>query len=174
MVKMDGENTTMYKDYLHARSIEYSPHPSRDRVKALHSQICYNIPEDWRICGENLYAKHSIHYKNLTDYFLMFSAWDNNNQCLSWPETKEWAELLGLGTVPAIYEGIWDEDLIKDLHRSEYGGDECEGYVVRIADSFHYKQFRQCVGKYVRKGHVHTHGHWMRTAVVPNLVENMV
>ena len=31
--KMDGENTTLYSDYLHARSLDSRHHPSRDWVK---------------------------------------------------------------------------------------------------------------------------------------------
>lgn len=31
--KMDGENTTMYRDYLHARSIDSKDHPSRHWIK---------------------------------------------------------------------------------------------------------------------------------------------
>ena len=68
--KMDGECTTMYRDYLHARSTDYSPHPSRDRVRALHAQIAHDIPEGWRVCGENVYAQHSISYDALPSYFL--------------------------------------------------------------------------------------------------------
>jgi hypothetical protein len=31
--KMDGENTTMYRDHIHARSLDRRSHPSRDWVK---------------------------------------------------------------------------------------------------------------------------------------------
>src|SRR3972149_543464 len=78
-VKMDGENTTLYSDYLHARSVNYESHPSRSRIKAMHAGISHKIPPDWRICGENLTAKHSIHYQNLQDFFLVFSVWDDKN-----------------------------------------------------------------------------------------------
>ena len=37
-VKMDGENTTLYPDYLHARSLDSRNHPSRNWIKNLHSQ----------------------------------------------------------------------------------------------------------------------------------------
>jgi hypothetical protein len=47
--KLDGENTTLYRDYLHSRSLDYRPHPSRDWVKRLHAQICADIPENFRI-----------------------------------------------------------------------------------------------------------------------------
>lgn len=33
--KMDGENTTLYRDFVHARSIDSRFHPSRTWVKAL-------------------------------------------------------------------------------------------------------------------------------------------
>jgi hypothetical protein len=72
-VKMDGENTTLYRDRLHARSLNANPHPSRGWVKNLHAQMRHDIPEGWRVCGENLYAQHSIAYRNLESYFLVFS-----------------------------------------------------------------------------------------------------
>jgi hypothetical protein len=167
-VKMDGENTTMYHDYLHARSIDYNPHPSRSWVKALHASIKHDIPENWRICGENLYAQHSIAYSKLEEYFQVFSIWDEHNRCLSWEQTKEWATLLGLRTVPVLYVGPWDEQFVRKLYSPEVNGEPCEGYVVRVEDTFHYRDFRYNVAKYVREGHVQTHGHWMRSTVVPN------
>lgn len=166
--KMDGEQTTMYPGYLHARSIHYRGHPSRHWVKRLHSEVGYLIPERWRVCGENLYARHSIVYRNLPSYFLLFSVWDAENYALSWDETLEWAALLGLATVPALYDGPWDEQAVRDCLRAEWGGDECEGYVVRVARRFHFREFKSAVGKYVREGHVQTHGGWMRSEVVPN------
>jgi RNA ligase len=69
--KLDGENTTFYPDYLHARSLDSRHHPSRTWVKALHASIAHNIPLGWPICGENLYARHSIAYKNLKSYFFL-------------------------------------------------------------------------------------------------------
>src|SRR5205823_10457529 len=63
--KMDGENTTMYAHYIHARSVDGRSHPSRDWVKGFWGSIGADIPAGWRVCGENLYAKHSIHYGDL-------------------------------------------------------------------------------------------------------------
>lgn len=173
-VKMDGENTTMYRDYIHARALAYPPHPSRDRVKALWGRIAHEIPDGWRICGENLYAKHSIKYTHLDDFFLVFSVWNDQNQCLSWEETREYAELLGLKTVPEIYTGTGEKEVIENLPKTAFKdwpyfrGDQAEGYVVRLAKDFHYSTYRTSVGKYVRKGHVATHAHWMREIMVPN------
>lgn len=167
-VKMDGEATTLYSDYMHARSIEYKPHPSRDWIKSLHSRIANDIPKGWRICGENLYAKHSIKYENLESYFQVYSIWNDKNICLDWSQTIEWCELLDLKTVPILYIGIWNEKLIKGLYKETYKNDPCEGYVVRLANEFHYKDFSKCVSKFVRKDHVNTHGHWMRSKLELN------
>lgn len=166
--KMDGENTTIYNDYIHARSLEYTPHKSRSLVKSRASTFSFEIPEGWRICGENLYAKHSIKYENLDDYFLVFSIWNEKNICLSWKDTAEYCQLLGVKHVPVLYEGIWNENIIKELYTKELNGDPCEGYVVRVADSFHFKEFRYCVGKYVRANHVQTHAHWIRSNIEIN------
>ena len=43
----------------------------------------------------------------------MYSIWDENNNCLSFSDTKEWCALLDLVHVPVIYTGVYDEKLIK-------------------------------------------------------------
>jgi len=167
-VKMDGEQTSMYRDGFHARSIDTAPHPSRDWLWGLHRKVGHEIPEGWRICGENLYAKHSIHYKNLPAHFLVFSIWNEKNECLSWEDTALYCEVLGLRHVPVIYYDRWDEAHTRERQIDVYNGDPCEGYVVRVARRFAFREFKDVVAKYVRKNHVHTHGHWMRQAIELN------
>ena len=171
-VKMDGEQTTMYRDGFHARSLDTPSHPSRDWLWKVHREVGHEIPSGWRICGENLYAKHSIFYRHLPAYFLVFGIWNEKNVCLSWDETLEWAGLLDLPVVPMLQRGPWNETAVRALDIQTYHGDPCEGYVVRVTRAFHFKEFRNVAGKYVRKDHVHTHGHWMREAVVPNALRN--
>lgn len=165
--KMDGENTTLYADGLHARSLDSSYHPSRSWVSALQGQIGYQIPAHWRICGENLFAQHSIAYDNLTSYFLVFSIWNEHNQCLDWSQTCEIAAQLGLSTVPVLYQGIWDEAKLRCLSHS-LNTQKQEGYVVRLAGSFTYDDFAQSVAKWVRPGHVQTQRHWMHAPMQMN------
>jgi hypothetical protein len=170
--KMDGEQTTMYTDYLHARSIDWSRHPSRSWVANLHARVGWKIPSGWRVCGENLFAKHSIHYHHLPDYFMVFSVWNAQNVCLAWEEVVEWAALLDLVTVPVLYVGPWDEPHIRSLYTPRWREDELEGYVVRLARGFTYSQFRRVVAKYVRADHVQTQAHWWRgQPVVRNELE---
>jgi hypothetical protein len=167
-VKMDGENSTLYADYLHARSVHNTSHPARDWLKGFWARIAYEIPEGWRICGENLYARHSIHYRDLPSYFMGFSVWNDRNICLSWDDTLEYFGLLGIEPVPLLYRGPFDPDRIRGLWSDEQWA-SMEGYVVRVAESFPYGEFRHRVGKFVRRRHVRTDRHWMHgQPVVPN------
>ena len=176
--KMDGENTTMYRDFIHARSLsEMAPHESRTRVKAIHGGIKNNIPENFRICGENMQAKHSVHYckanmNRVGSYFLVYSIWDGDI-CLGFEETYEWCKLLGLEHVPVMSDGIYHRsDLIalENWMRPDYHNGKKEGYVVRNGYSFHIKDFQTNVAKYVRKGHVQTSEHWLNEPMVENEV----
>lgn len=117
-LKMDGENTTLYRDHIHARSLDSQNHPSRNWVKQYWSTIRHEIPPDWRICGENLYAKHSIGYTDLESYFLGFSVWNARNECLSWSESVEWFQLLGITPVTVLWEGMFHEYAVRTLARS--------------------------------------------------------
>jgi hypothetical protein len=161
---MDGENATLYRDHYHARSLDSKHHPSRDWIKAFHGQIKNDIPEGYRICGENMYAEHSIHYDRLPSYFLGFSMW-NGDICLPWDETLEWFDLIGITSVNSLYEGIWDPDLIRTICEPRDGQ---EGYVVRIRGGFLRSEFPYMVAKYVRKNHIQTDEHWMAKPVTPN------
>lgn len=168
--KMDGENTTLYRDHLHARSIDSRHHPSRDWVKKFHSAIAHDIPEDWRISGENVYAQHSIRYNDLDSFFYGFSIWDEDNRCLSWEETINWFALLGIKTPAVLYHGIWNETLISQITVDE---SVMEGYVVRTANAFHYDQFSQNIAKWVRPNHVTTDQHWMFAEIIPNQLKDL-
>lgn len=164
--KMDGENTTLYPDYLHARSIDGRHHPSRDWIKAYHNTFAYTIPNNWRICGENMYARHSIAYDNLDSYFYVFSIWENDF-CMDWDFTCYICDMWHLTKVPVLYRGIFDEQKIKSL-AEDMDLEKHEGFVVRLADGFLYSEFDRCVAKYVRKGHVQTQDHWQFQTIVPN------
>lgn len=170
-LKMDGENTTMYKDHIHARSIDSGTHPTRNKVKEIWSMFAYQLSLDERVCGENLYAKHSIEYNDLESYFMVFSWWEGN-KCLSWEETVFNAKACDLEIVPTIYEGIYDKDTIHKLYESKYKGNNCEGYVIRLADEFTYGEFKNSLMKYVdpvfREKINNSHGHWISKKIEPN------
>ena len=168
--KMDGENTSLYRNKIHARSLDSKHHPSRDWVKGLWGNISWMLDEEDRICGENMFAKHTIHYRNLESYFLVFSIW-RENYCLSWDETVDHCQLLGLSHVPVLYRGLFDYDHIRDLYRSEHNGDPCEGYVVRLAGGYYFEDFGKSIGKYVSSGFVIGDTHWMYDKIIPNEIK---
>jgi hypothetical protein len=167
--KMDGENTTMYHSKIHARSLDSINHPSRNWVKNFWSTIQYRIPYDIRICGENCFAKHSIHYTNLSSYFLGFNAW-REDICLSWDETLDLFNQLSIMPVRVLYDDIYEEESIKNIPINER---KMEGYVMRLADQFSMQEFTSAVGKCVRRDHIQTDDHWMRGPIIPNILSSV-
>jgi hypothetical protein len=167
-LKMDGENTSLYKTHIHARSLDSVAHTSRDWVKGLWGKINYLIDDDMRICGENLFAVHTIKYQTLASYFLCFNIW-KEEKCLSWDETVEICSILGIETVPVFYRGIYDAEKIKEEF-SKYT--EHEGYVIRLEDGFLYKDFSKSVAKYVKaefKTNLEkSETHWIQNKVEKN------
>lgn len=69
--------------------------------------------------------------------------------------------------VTVLYDGIFDEDTIRSLY-NENDLNSHEGYVVRLAESFHYDDFQNSVAKFVRKNHVQTNEHWTKKVIEPN------
>lgn len=169
--KMDGENTSMYNDYIHARSIDGRGHYTQDWIKNFWSTFKHDIPPQWRVCCENLWGEHSIFYTGenaLESYCYGFSIWNERNECLPWDETLVWFELLGIKPVEVIYDGIYDEEVIKKLYKDSDWA-TLEGWVMRTADGFRYADFRHCMAKFVRKNHVTTEKHWKQgRRVKPN------
>ena len=173
-VKMDGECTTMTCNRVFARSVNSGRHPSRDWVHALHGSIQHEIPDKWRVCGECLYAEHSIHYNHLPSYFLVFSIWDDTNRCLSWDDTVLYSKLMGLKTVPVFYNDMWCREFVDKAFEDycKQSKDKVEGYVIRVANDFRYEAFSKSTAKWVRSGHVQTDSHWLEKPVTPNGLDN--
>lgn len=181
-LKLDGENTTMYSDHIHARSIDSGNHESRNWTKTLHGLIRHNIPDEWRVQAENMYAKHSIYYEGLKSFLYGFGVWNEKNIRLPWDTCVEWFELLNMdleGTgfsiqpCPYFYRGIWSSEKIQqawvDFQAAEKDrGQEHEGYVVHLSGSFHYSEYRRAVGKWVRKDHVPPHALFWHKTWIPN------
>jgi predicted kinase len=162
--KLDGENTTLYPDGLHARSLDSAHHPSRAWVKALQGRIGSGIPAGWRVCGENVYARHSIAYQDLESWFYGFSVWDGE-RCLGWDRTVRFLRRLGVPVPRVLWRGDFDE---RALRRLRLDTAQQEGYVVRTVDGFGREEFGRRVVKWVRQGHVQSGDHWMHAPVVEN------
>lgn len=169
-LKMDGENTTLYPDaYTHARSLDSKGNWTQDMVKQIAAGISYLIPKDYRLCCENLTAKHAIYYPDnyLEGYLYLLSVWNNENKCLSWDETVDMANMLDLPQPKTLYRGEFNLKILTELSK-DLDTEIEEGFVVRTTKSFSYEDFEHNVTKYVRKGHVQDNAeHWLKTAI-PN------
>lgn len=170
--KVDGESCSCYSDgYCHARSINANTHASRSWVKRFAAQeIAPHLPAGWRICGENMFAQHSLPYDRLPSYFLLFALYNAENMCLDWDTTLTWANRAGVSTVPVLYDGRFDLGAIHDSYtgKSQFGA-ESEGFVIRLAEKFSYEDQSQSLAKWVRSNHVQSDDeHWMHSPVIPN------
>lgn len=162
--KLDGENTTLYPDGMHARSLDSAHHPSRAWVKSLQGRIGARIPAGWRVCGENVHARHSLPYQELESWFYGFSVWDGD-RCLDWDRTVAFLRRLGVPAPPVLWRGVFDERALRGLRLDT---ERQEGYVVRTVEGFGRDEFAGRVAKWVRREHVRTDTHWMHATVVPN------
>lgn len=171
-IKMDGENTTLYHDYWHARSMTQNQHLSRNWLAAFHATIQHLIPPEIRICGENLYATHSIHYKNLPSYFQVFGIWEGD-KCWSWEDTEQFCQDMKLDTVPVLSKGRWQGQTatyhwFESLLKTNFMEDDVEGIVVRLDKEIKLDEWPTQCAKMVRANHIQTDQHWMSKPVQKN------
>ena len=167
--KLDGENTTLYNNFMHARSISSPTNFTRNWVAKMHSILKFYIPENVRLVGENLWAEHAIYYPNyyLEGYFYLFSVFENRKGvdfCLSYEEVVEYSIILDLPMPKVFYRGIFEEEKIKNIAKN-LNTKNVEGFVVRKVREFKAEHFSDCVLKWVRKNHVQSNSeHWLRNA----------
>jgi hypothetical protein len=175
--KLDGENNCLSKLGVFARShAAPSTSPWTESLRRYWQVIRHDIGS-LEIFGENLYAVHSIEYKNLHEHFFVFAIRDQG-RWLSWEETKFYAAMLSLPVVPEItiipapVERSLFEKEVTSLAQGRGAFDPhdvitglpttLEGIVTRNAAEFVAGDAAQNVFKYVRKGHVKTDEHWTR------------
>jgi hypothetical protein len=162
-VKLDGENSNLYTDTYHARSLD-SQIDSEDRrwLEAFRmTRVAGRIADTERIIGENLFYRHTCRYEKLNSLFYAFSMWDGD-VCLPWDDTTAKLAELGIEHAPVIYRGVYNkEKILKSF--SEYvqsSDDDVEGFVVRNTFAFNYIAFKTNVSKFVRKDFQVGDKHW--------------
>lgn len=170
--KMDGENTTMTRETIHARSEDSLDHPSRHYVKALHGAICHTIPLGWRLVGENLFAQHSVPYANLSDWFQVFAVFNERNELLPFHDVWWFAIERGLSHVRQLGEFSTGNAAVEAL--KDFDTTTQEGFVLRRPTVVLPHQHEMMVAKWVRKGHVQTDRHWMFQQLRPNGRTNLL
>jgi hypothetical protein len=193
-IKMDGSNTLLTHDRVAARNGVRADHPSFDWIKAQYPYMMKDIPPNMQVFGENMYARHSIHYKGplaLDAQFYVFGAYDIYTQIFEgWDVVEQCSNALGMPTVPVIAEWVeWSDEwaLVADLTKmaKKVIKQGHEGIVVRTAYPFPYGNFEgyetrnsndgrrwrvNAIAKYVRPNHVQTDDHWSHGPIVKNEV----
>ena len=165
--KIDGSNVCMENENCFARSHSSSPkHHSFDAFKAFHAGLKHSIPKHCQYFGEWVYAKHSIAYDTLPEYFLLFGIRQKRNSNTYW---WSWHDIISTGmiTVPVLFDGQVNsgsglEQLVIELAgQGSVFGQEREGVVIRLAHEFDDERFDVSIAKYVRKNHIQTEDHWL-------------
>jgi len=156
--KMDGGNITLTQNGFHARSLDSRTNAFDVRAKARWAEIAQDIPANFRISAESLWARRSIWYQSLPDVLLVFGIWDGEI-ALDWDSVQEFTDLLGMHTVPVIYDGCDFQEAVSVWSRL-FDDAHSEGFVLRSAASFLYDDFDKNVVKYVRVNHVRTTDDW--------------
>ncbi|AYL96486.1 RNA ligase family protein [Mucilaginibacter celer] len=176
--KLDGENNCLSRNGVFARSHAAPTVSAWTESIRRFWQLVKNDLGDLEIFLENLYAIHSIEYRNLEHHFYVFGIREHD-RWLSWEETKFYAAMIGLPTVTELAivhlpkdQMIFERDTLEltkgrgtfDPYDISNGQPSTiEGIVSRNADAYGVDDFARNVFKYVRKGHVKTNQHWTRS-----------
>lgn len=176
--KLDGENNCLSRYGVFARShVAPTASPWTESIRRYWQSIQHDLG-NLEIFLENVYAVHSIAYRNLDHHFYVFAIREHD-RWLSWDETCFYAAMLDLPTVPLIKR--FETPVVKADFEKEvlgivsgagaFGAQDAatgtpvtmEGIVTRNAAGYPVEAFAQNVFKYVRKGHVKTSEHWTRS-----------
>lgn len=175
--KLDGENNCLSRHGVFARShAAPTASPWTESLRRFWQLVKHDLGQ-LEIFGENLYAIHSIRYRNLPHHFFVFGIREQG-YWLSWEETKFYAALLDLPVVPELgiqtppaTPAAFENDVLAIVNgrgafepHNALNGTPCtiEGIVTRHVNGYAAEHFPQNVFKYVRKGHVQTDQHWTR------------
>ena len=157
--KLDGGNLTFTRDAMHARSVDSGTHPWDRPAKALWAMTAHRIPDDWRVCGESMWARRSIAYADLPGVFIVFGIWDETNTLLGWDDTVDWARRLELPVVPVLYRGGSLTEA-RNARATQRNAENSEGYVLRSAGRIPAADFPLKLLKWVRPNHIRTEATW--------------
>lgn len=158
--KLDGANVGFDRKGLFSRSGSTPSHSQFDRLKALHGDIRWQLPDDIVFFGEWCEAIHHFKYRRLSalavDRLFIFGIYEKvSKEFLSWSDTVYITNAMGLNHVPVVaysddYRSFLDlrENLGMLLDRSSSLGYDKEGLIVRKVAPFSIDDFSANVAKY--------------------------
>ena len=191
--KIDGTNVGIHFDeqgelVLQCRGHLITPgmHPQYDLFK----QWCHvkrdlleeRLQKRYILFGEWMYAKHTIHYRQLTHYFFEFDIYDKvAEHFLSYPRRMKILYQSGIQTVPIVRKGAIKRKMLTELignsafdshfeHPTTRRTDSLmEGLYVRIEDEISVTGRAKFVRpEFVDK--IKESTHWQQQTLVPNLL----
>ena len=125
------------------------------------------LTDKFILFGEWCYAKHSIWYEHLSDWFLGFDVYDKSaKKFLALHRRNEFLEKAGIVKVPILASGRFTCAEIKSmLIQSKFASQSAEGLYLR-ADTGEWLVQR---AKLVRPAFMQSlERHWSRSSIVPN------
>jgi hypothetical protein len=138
-------------------------------IEAHRHDLTDSLGSDLILFGEWCYAKHSIHYTRLPDWFLAFDVYDRAASRFWSVERRDaFAQGIGLAIVPQLARGKFEVMGIKRLlGPSRFTEGPAEGIYVRWDQG----DFLERRAKLVRAEFSQAIGeHWTRAAIQPNLL----
>lgn len=132
--------------------------------------LCDMLWSNLVLFGEWCYAKHSIYYDALPDWFLGFDIYDKESKRFWDTSERDYVlQQYGLHSVPRLVRGHFSlsdlTTLLTVLKQSQVGSGPMEGIIVRKEDA----NYTVARGKLVRAEFTQAiDAHWSRQPIVPN------
>jgi hypothetical protein len=191
--KLDGTNVGIHFTSAGRMALQCRGH---EITKGMHAQ--YDLFKQWTmgkrpvleamledrllLFGEWLYARHSVHYRRLPNYFFEFDIYDKRRQVfLDLAGRLEPLEGTGIRTVPVVHRGPATADQLRDLIGPSQFDSQFENPLTGRTDNLMEGLYLRTEAegrvtgraKFVRPEFVEKvkqSEHWQHQAVVPNLL----
>lgn len=147
--KMDGTNIRMTRDGYYTRNNSPASNKWAYPLINYHHNIRHTIPSGVTILGEFMFHRKHISYDGLPSIYMMFGAVDGN-RVMSWEETEELSQLVGIPLVRVMKRGK-PNDVIRDC--KSIVDNKIEGFVIRPSESFMVEDYGNVVAKFVGGHH---------------------
>lgn len=195
--KLDGTNVGIHFEssgemVLQCRGhlITEGMHPQYDPFKqwaaVKHHTLEERLVDRFILFGEWLYARHSVHYRQLSHYFFEFDIYDKQSeQFLDLQQRLDLINGLGIETVPVVHSGSLKRDQLAALIGPTQFDSQFENPVTRRTDNLMEGLYLRTEAdgvvtgraKFVRPEFVEKvkqSTHWQHQAMVPNLLRDGV
>ncbi|MBK6604939.1 MAG: RNA ligase family protein [Leptospiraceae bacterium] len=138
-------------------------------IDTVYDNIFNILTDKYILFGEWCYARHSIYYDRLPDYFLSFDIFEKDTEkFLSFERRNVFVNKMKLQSVPFIQKGLFDMDRILNMLnlKSHFSQEQLEGLYFRQEDNEYLIQR----AKLVAKEFIQITEHWKNRAIELNRV----